>query len=52
MQEHLERLPTIFVIPLMQLFVGLFLFIALLNRQWGLTVLTLLVLITVKGAKI
>ena len=52
MQEYEERLPTLFVIPLMQFFVGLFLFIALLNRQWGLTVLTLLVLITVRGAKI
>ena len=52
MQEYEERLPTIFLIPLMQFFVGLFLFIALLNRQWGLTVLTLLVLVTVKGAKI
>ncbi len=52
MQEYEDRLPSLFVIPLMQLFVGLFLFIALLNRQWGLTVLTLLVLITVKGAKV
>jgi uncharacterized protein (DUF58 family) len=52
MQEYEDRLPSLFVIPLMQFFVGLFLFIALLNRQWGLTVLTLLVLITVRGAKI
>ena len=52
MQEYEERLPTLFAIPLIQFFVGLFLFIALLNRQWGLTVLTLLVLVTVKGAKI
>lgn len=52
MQEYEDRLPSLFVIPLIQFFVGLFLFIALLNRQWGLTVLTLLVLITVRGAKI
>ena len=52
MQEHEDRLPSLFVIPLVQFFVGLFFFIALLNRQWGLTVLTLLVLVTVRGAKI
>ena len=46
------RLPTIFIVPLMQFFVGLLLFIALLHGQRDLTVLALLVLGIVSGAKL
>ncbi len=52
MEEQERGVPTIFVIPLIQFFVGLFLFIALLNGQRDLTVLTLLVLGMVFGAKL
>lgn len=46
-----ERLPSLFIIPMIQFFVGLFLFIALLNGQTDLTILTLLILGLMGGAK-
>ncbi len=44
METEQERLPTIFVLPLMQIFAVVFLFIALLYRQRDLVLLALLVL--------
>jgi uncharacterized protein (DUF58 family) len=52
MEDQGERLPTLFVIPLMQFFVGLSLFIALLNGQRDLALLSLLVLGMAGGAKL
>ena len=49
-QEH--RLPTLFIVPLIQFFVGLLLFIALLHGQRDLTVLAFLVLGMVIGARV
>ena len=51
--ERQDRgVPTIFVVPLMQFFVGLLLFIALLHGQRDLIVLSLLVLGLVFGTKL
>lgn len=44
MEKQEERLPTIFAIPLMQFFAGVFLFIALIYSQRDLVLLALLVL--------
>jgi uncharacterized protein (DUF58 family) len=52
MEERDRGIPTIFVVPLMQFFVGLLLFIALLHGQRDLIVLSLLVLALVFGAKL
>ena len=49
-QEH--RLPTLFIIPLIQFFVGLLLFIALLHGQRDLTMLAFLVLGMVIAARL
>lgn len=52
MEERDRGVPTIFVVPLMQFFVGLLLFIALLHGQRDLIVLSLLVLGVVFGSKL
>lgn len=52
MEERDRPAPTIFVVPLMQFFVGVLLFIALLHGQRDLTILSLLVLGLVFGAKL
>jgi uncharacterized protein (DUF58 family) len=52
MEERDRGVPTIFVVPLMQCFVGLLLFIALLHGQRDLIVLSLLVLGLVFGSKL
>jgi uncharacterized protein (DUF58 family) len=52
MQAQDRGVPTIFVIPLIQLFVGLFLFIALLHSERNLTIWALLVLGMASGAKL
>jgi uncharacterized protein (DUF58 family) len=52
MEGQDRGVPTIFVVPLMQFFVGLLLFIALLNGQRDLIVFSLLVLGVVFGAKL
>jgi uncharacterized protein (DUF58 family) len=52
MESPETRLPSIFIIPLMQFLVGVLLFIALLNGQRDLTVLALLVLGTMIGARL
>jgi uncharacterized protein (DUF58 family) len=51
-QAQEDRLPTLFIIPLMQFFVGIILFIALLHGQRDLTVLALLVLGVTIGARL
>ncbi len=51
--ETLEsRLPSVFIVPLVQFFVAICLFIALLHGQQGLTVLCLLVLGITIGARL
>jgi uncharacterized protein (DUF58 family) len=52
MEERDRGVPTIFVVPLMQFFLGLLLFIALLHGQTDLIVLSLLVLGLAFGAKL
>jgi uncharacterized protein (DUF58 family) len=52
MESTPSRLPTFLIIPLVQLFVVLFLFLALLNGQRDLTVLGLVVLVLLIGTKI
>ncbi len=52
MESAPNRLPTAFIIPVIQLIVGFFLFMALLNGQRDLTVLALLIFAMVFGAKI
>jgi uncharacterized protein (DUF58 family) len=52
MERQDRGVPTIFVVPLMQFFVGLLLFIALLHGQRDLIVLSLLVLGLVFGARL
>jgi len=52
MEEQDRGIPTIFVTPLMQFFVGLLLFIALLHGQRDLIVFSILVLGVVFGAKL
>jgi uncharacterized protein (DUF58 family) len=46
-----RRLPSLFLIPIVLVIVGLFLFMALLNGQWDLTVLSLLLFSVAAGAK-
>jgi len=52
MEAPETRLPSIFIVPLMQFLVGVCLFIALLNGQRDLTVLALLVLGIMIGARL
>jgi uncharacterized protein (DUF58 family) len=52
MESNDDRLPTLLVIPLIQVFVALFLFMALLNGQHDLTVLGIVVLTILVGTKI
>jgi uncharacterized protein (DUF58 family) len=52
MDANQDRLPTALIIPLIQIFVVFFLFIALLNSQNDLTVLALVVLSLLIGTKI
>jgi uncharacterized protein (DUF58 family) len=52
MESVPNRLPTAFIIPVVLLIVGFFLFMALLNGQRDLTALTLLIFAMVFGAKI
>ena len=52
MQELEERVPSIFIVPLILFFVGLLLFVALLNGQRNLALLTVLIFVMVAGAKI
>jgi uncharacterized protein (DUF58 family) len=52
MEEKIRGVPTLFVIPLIIFFVGLFLFIALLVGQRDLTILSILVLSIVAGARL
>ena len=46
------RLPTLLIFPLIQIFVAVFLFIALLNGQRDLTVLGLVIFVVVAGTRI
>lgn len=46
-----RRLPSLFLTPLVLAIVGLFLFMALLNGQWDLTVLSLILFGVAAGAK-
>ena len=50
--EGQERVPSLFVIPLIQFFIGALLFVALLCGQRDLTILCLLVLVLVNGARL
>ena len=52
MQEAEDRLPTLFLDPLMRFFIGLACFIALINGRWDLTFLSVLLLSMAYGAKI
>jgi len=52
MEAPETRIPSIFIIPLMQFLVGICLFIALLNGQRDLTVLALLILGIMTGARL
>jgi uncharacterized protein (DUF58 family) len=52
MDTNQYRLPTGLLIPLIQLFVVLFLFMALLNEQRDLTVLTLVVIAIMAGTRL
>lgn len=52
MEPQPTRDPTLFSVPLIQFFVGLFLFIALLQGQRDLSLLAILVLVVVSGAKL
>ena len=52
MEIQENRVPTIFIVPLMQFFVGVLLFIALLQSQRDLAVLALLVLGVTGGARL
>lgn len=52
METQERGVPTVFVIPLIQFFVGALLFVALLYRQGDLVILTLLVLGLVTGVRL
>ena len=52
MEAQESRLPTIFIVPLIQFFIGALLFIALLHSQRDLAVLALLVLGVMGGARL
>jgi len=52
MESDYDRLPTLLIIPLIQIFVGVFLIIALLNDYRELTVLILVVLAILIGTKV
>jgi uncharacterized protein (DUF58 family) len=47
-----DRVPTVFIIPLILLFVLFFLFVALLQNHFELTIFTILILIMMGGAKL
>ena len=47
-----DRVPTVFIIPLVLLFVLFFLFVALLQNHFELTIFTILILIMMGGAKL
>ncbi len=51
METREERLSTVFTVPLVLFFVGLFLFMSLLHGRQDLTVLTILIFIVVGGAR-
>ncbi len=52
MESQESRVSSIFIIPLMQFFVGVLLFVALLHRQRDLAVLTILVLGVMGGVRL
>src|SRR5512136_1652946 len=52
METQERGVPTVFVIPLIQFFVGCILFVALLYGQRDLVILTLLVLALVSGVRL
>lgn len=52
MESQPAREPTLFSVPLIRFFVGLFLFIALIHGQRDLSLLAVLVLFAVSGAKL
>jgi len=52
MTPNQDRLPTALLIPLIQIFVALFLFMALLNDQRDLTVLSLVVIAILAGTQL
>lgn len=52
MDSHEGRVSSLFVIPLVQFFVGVFLFLALLHAQQDLAVLSIIVLVIMIGARL
>ena len=52
MESQESRVPTVFIIPLMQFFVGVFLFVALLHNNRDLAVLAILVLGIMGGVRL
>ena len=52
MESQESRVPTVFIIPLMQFFVGVFLFVALLHNHRDLAVLAILVLGIMGGVRL
>ncbi len=52
MESNYDRLPSLLIIPLIQFFVIVFLFIALLNGQRDLTVLGLIIITLLAGTRI
>jgi uncharacterized protein (DUF58 family) len=52
MERQEDRIPTLFIIPLILLFVVFFLFVALLQDHFELTIFTILILSLMGGAKL
>ena len=52
MEKQAERIPSLFIVPLVLLFVVFFLFVALLQGHRELTIFTLLILCLMGGAKL
>jgi uncharacterized protein (DUF58 family) len=52
LNDEAYRLPTLLIIPLVQIIIAVFLFIALVNGQRGLTVLGLVIVAVLTGTKI
>ena len=52
MEDREERLPTVFAIPLVLIFLGFFLFISLLHGRKDVIFLTVLIFVMVGGAKV
>ena len=52
MERQEDRIPTLFIIPLVLLFVVFFLFVALLQNHFELTIFTILILTLMGGAKL